>query len=66
MIYVIGEDSNSDEVCDLDVNILLKITQRINFNYEIIKYKYINNKLFYKAIFKKSSTLKLFIICLNL
>ena len=51
-----GEDSNSDEVCDLDVNILLKITQRINFNYEIIKYKYISNQLFYKVIFKKSST----------
>ena len=50
-----GENENPEEVCDLDSSILFKLCDRVHFNYEIIKYKYINNTLFYNKIFKSNS-----------
>lgn len=50
-----GDDENHELVCDLDCKIISKISDRIHFNYEIIKYKYINNINFYEKIFKYSS-----------
>ena len=50
-----GDDNNYNFVCDLDSKIISKISDRIHFNYEIIKYKYINNIKFYEKIFKYNS-----------
>ena len=51
-----GDDEYKDESCELDILILYKISERIHFGYEIIKYKYINNKDFYNNLLETKDT----------
>lgn len=51
-----GNDEYKDEACKLDIEILYKISERIHFGYEIIKFKYIDNKDFYDNLFETKDT----------
>jgi chorismate mutase len=55
-ICAYGDDEYKDEACDLDILILYKISERIHFSYEIIKYKYTNNKDFYNDLLETRDT----------
>ena len=45
-----GDDKYNEIACDLDIKILYKLSQRIHFGYEIIKYKYLENKDLYNKL----------------
>ena len=46
-----GDDEN-DIACNLDIEILFKLSERIHFGYEMMKLKYINNMNFYDNYLK--------------
>jgi len=45
-----GNDENNEFTCNLDMEILFKISERIHFSYEIIKLKYLENMDFYDKL----------------
>tara|TARA_Y100000389_G_C17438988_1_gene507392 strand:- start:1035 stop:1724 length:690 start_codon:yes stop_codon:yes gene_type:complete len=45
-----GDDINKEEACEIDINLLYKISERVHFGYEVIKYKYFDNKQFYNDL----------------
>lgn len=51
-----GNDDKSDFTCNLDMEILFKLSERIHFGYEVIKFKYIENKEFYDKLFESSNS----------
>ena len=51
-----GDDEYKDEACDLDILLLYKISERIHFSYEIIKYKYTTNINFYNDLLETKDT----------
>jgi chorismate mutase len=59
MLYDIteyGDDENYEYACQLDAEILFKLSERIHFNYEIIKYKYLQKSEFYHNILESNDT----------
>tara|TARA_Y100000768_G_scaffold358453_1_gene314286 strand:+ start:5178 stop:5870 length:693 start_codon:yes stop_codon:yes gene_type:complete len=49
-ICIYGDSEDFDYICELDIEILYTLSDRIHFGYELIKYKYINNKDFYDKL----------------
>lgn len=59
MLYDIteyGDDENYEYACQLDTEILFKLSERVHFNYEIIKYKYLQKSEFYHNILESKDT----------
>jgi len=51
-----GDDDKNEFTCNLDMEILFKLSERIHLGYEIIKLKYIENIDFYDKLFKTSNS----------
>jgi chorismate mutase len=51
-----GDDQYYETTCNLDIQILYKLSQRIHFGYELIKFKYLNNKEFYNKLLTSNNT----------
>ena len=51
-----GDDEQNDFACNLDMELLFKISERIHFGYEIIKLKYLENVDFYDKLFESSDS----------
>ena len=51
-----GDDDKNEFTCNLDMEILFKLSERIHLGYEVIKLKYIENIDFYDKLFKTSNS----------
>ena len=51
-----GDDEKNDIACNLDIEILFKLSERIHFGYEMMKLKYINNMNFYDKLFESNDS----------
>lgn len=51
-----GDDEQNEFCCNLDMELLFKISERIHFGYEIIKLKYLENIDFYDKLFQSSDS----------
>ena len=51
-----GDDKYNEIACDLDIKILYNLSKRIHFGYELIKFKYLNNKLLYNKLLNSNNS----------
>ena len=51
-----GNDDKYEFTCNLDMEILFKLSERIHLGYEVIKLKYLENVDFYDKLFESSSS----------
>jgi chorismate mutase len=51
-----GNDEKNDLTCNLDMEILFKLSERIHLGYEVIKLKYLENMDFYDKLFETSNS----------
>ena len=51
-----GDDEQNEFCCNLDMELLFKISERIHFGYEMIKLKYLENIDFYDKLFQSSDS----------
>tara|TARA_B100000401_G_C52663059_1_gene651058 strand:+ start:51 stop:728 length:678 start_codon:yes stop_codon:yes gene_type:complete len=51
-----GDDKYYEIACDLDIKILYHLSKRIHFGYELIKFKYLNNKELYSKLLSSNNT----------
>jgi chorismate mutase len=51
-----GDDEQNEFCCNLDMELLFKVSERIHFGYEIIKLKYLENIDFYDKLFQSSDS----------
>ena len=51
-----GDDKYNEIACDLDIKILYHLSKRIHFGYELIKFKYLNNKELYSKLLSSNNT----------
>ena len=47
-----GNDDKNDFTCNLDMEILFKLSERVHLGYEVIKLKYLENMDFYDKLFE--------------
>ena len=51
-----GNDDKNDFTCNLDMEILFKLSERVHLGYEVIKLKYLENMDFYDKLFETSNS----------
>ena len=51
-----GNDDKNEITCNLDMEILFKLSERIHLGYEVIKLKYLENIDFYDKLFQSSNS----------
>jgi chorismate mutase len=51
-----GNDNKNDFTCNLDMEILFKLSERVHLGYEVIKLKYLENMDFYDKLFETSNS----------
>jgi hypothetical protein len=53
---IYGDDENYELTCKLDRDILIKLSQRVHFGYNVIKLNYLDNSTFYNKLLQSNNS----------